>query len=786
MFRTTVRRSIRVILWGSVLIVLSVCALLFLSLPNPDGTYRIKGLSAPVHIEFDHYGIPRIIAETREDALRALGFVTARDRLFQMDLLRRGTAGRLAEVLGPELLDTDRWHRALGFERVARSALEKLPREQRLALDAYVEGINQAMADMAVPPFEFLLLGYRPRPWRPEDSLLAVLAMHENLNWTGDQERMATVMEAALPSGVFAFFTPRSDRYTDSVLYGGVPKPSGSAVPGEELAGLLRSGAGQTGMVSPFRPPIGSNGWVVAPHKTWDGRAMIANDMHLALRVPNLWYRAELHYGDTEVAGITLPGIPVMIAGSNRKIAWGFTNIQGDFVDLVSLDVDPGDPNVYRTPDGPKRLVPRAETLGVKGAADEPMTVRDSIWGPVLQETLLGKPVAVRWAALDPVATDLSLMDLERASNVHDALAVFNRAGGPPLNAFAADAEGGIAWTYTGKIPKRFGFDGLASRSWADGSRGWQGYIAPEELPRIVNPPSGMIVNANQRMLDGRYPFAIGHDFEGGYRAYRIAGRLADMEGITERDLLNLQLDTRSEFYGYYQQLALAVLGTASGNGQLSAIRRSLKGWDGFAERDSQGIAILVEFRALLAQEVLSPFMARCRTLDPAFQYSWSYLDEPLQRLLDAKLPELLPNRERYPDWNAFLLAVLRQAAERAGIRQDRPEPVRWGAVNPVDMAHPFSESMSWLGNWLNMPREPVSGCLECVRLYASGVGASERLVVAPGRENTGILHMPGGQSGHPLSPHYRDQQPDWVNGLPSPLLTGKARHRMTLVPDRS
>jgi len=784
-----IRRIVQIVAGMAAIVAIGSYSVLKISVPDMDKTYRLPGYSAPVDVEFDDFGIPRILAESGEDAYRALGFVAARERLFQMDLFRRHGAGRLAEILGPPLLDSDRWHRVMGFAQVAAGILDRLPLDQRALLRAYAEGVNQAMSEMPILPFECLLLGYRPEPWREEDSLLVILGMFENLTWQiGEQERMATVMERVLGSKVLAFLTPDSDRYSSRVSERGPGWRPELPIPRKELAELLRgnrSDRHQAGLVSIPAVPTGSNGWLVAAGKTWDGRAILANDMHLELKVPNIWYRAEVHSEGNHVAGFTLPGVPLFISGTNRRIGWGFTNTAGDFVDFVVLETEPENPRAYRTPEGPMDFGERKETIRVRGMPDVTLSVATTRWGPVLPEVLPGRSVAVHWTALDPEATDLGLLYLSEAEDVSEALAVLKRAGGPPLNALVADSHGDIGWTYTGRIPARSGLDGLTSRSWADGSRGWKGYIAPDEIPQRVNPPQGFLVSANQRMLGTAYPHVIGQDFDSGYRAWRIAEQLEAMRGITERDLLKLQLDTKTDFYRPYQRLALAALAETPGAVDSSDLRRNLEAWDGYAEVDSSGLAVLVEFRQRLADAVFSPFLARCRQLDPSFEYGWRIMDGPLLQLLDAKDPELLPDPERYRDWNALVFTQLKEAATAvaARCRIDSPGESKWGCVNNSGIKHPFSAFASWLGWLIDMPDEAVPGCRHCVRLAAPGGGASERLVVAPGREDNALFHMPAGQSGNPLSPFYRDQQPHWVRGTALALLAGEARHRLRLEP---
>jgi len=774
----------RVLLYALPLLALPcayVVYLLYGSLPDgADGRdMDLPGLTAPVRVAFDSYGIPSIEARNREDAFEALGFATARDRLFQMDLLRRKMAGRLAEVLGAGLLKPDRWHRTMGFDRLAPEILARLPEPQRRVVRAYTRGVNRAIQDFKVLPFEFLLLGYRPEPWRAEDSILAVLNMYTALSWRGDIERSTAVVRAALPAKVADFLLPDTDAYTQALL--GEPAPA-EPLPTAELAALAERNreAFQKAprLVNDAMPKRGSNAWVVAPAKTADGRAILANDMHLSLGVPTLWYRAELHYGEVRLAGLTLPGLPLIVSGSNQGIAWGFTASGTDVSDFVPLEVDPANSKRYRAGAGFQDFGERVETLRVRDGASETLVVRTTPFGPVAPEPLLGKPVAVRWTALDPAATNLDYMDLDRVTTVEAALPALNHAGGPPLHAFVADAGGNIGWTLTGRIPRR---------PRGDHSAAWQDYIPAAELPRRFNPPEGFIVSANQRMVDARYPYAVDTYDWRGYRAYRIAGRLREMRDITERDMFSLQLDAQTDFYRYYWNLALDTLGEER-PGEAQAIgeaRRYLRAWDGRADLGTPGLALVIEFRKALLETVLSPLFVGCHALDSEFEYRWNYPDVPLRRLIDARLPALLPTAPVYPDWDALLRDSLLRAA--AGLKQryglDRLEDLTWARANPAHIAHPLSAALSWLAPWLDMPTDSPAGCDECVNSFEWDGGPSERLVVAPGHEPQGFLHLPGGQSGHPLSPNYRDQYRAWVTGRALPLLVGAPATELRFAP---
>jgi penicillin G amidase len=755
-------------------------ALVAASLPPRSGELDLPGLRAQARIRFDDIGVPTIEAGSREDAFLALGYVTAGERLFQMDFLRRKVGGRLAEVFGEPALDNDREQRVLGLGRVAEAVLARLPEAERAVLSAYAAGVNAAIDGSTVLPFEFLLAGYRPEPWTPADSLRAILGMVQLLTYTEGSERMLSVMQAALPPEVVAFLTPDTDRYTEPLLGGVRSHRPPTGIPAQALAALRVAPPrnGSAGLVRADPVPIGSNSWALAGRRTHDGRALLANDMHLPLAVPVIWYRAALRYAGHRLTGLTLPGIPGVVAGSNGQIAWGFTNINADVLDLVHLDLDPEDPNRYRTPAGWQSFSTASERITVKGGAEVVLEVKRSLWGPVLERPLLGAPVALRWTALEPEGTNLALLDMDRAMNLEDAARVMNRAGGPPQNALLADGGGRIGWTYTGRFPRRRGLDGATAIAWADGSRGWDGLIPEGALPRVFDPRQGLLVTANDRMLGADYPYPIGHDYAHGYRGHHIRTRLSGLWAAAEPDMLALQLDTRAAFYDFYRDLALGVLREIDASRDwpdASAVRRALERWDGRAGARSLGFALLLEFRRRLTNEVFAPFLGACRALDPDFSYTWHKLDVPLRKLLAARLPETLPDPVRYPDWQGFLLEVLKESA--ASLREGHPEVpldrLSWGEVSRSQIIHPFSAGMPWLAAFLDMPREPLPGCPQCVRVvYERRVlhGASERMVLSPGHEADAILHLPGGQSGHPLSPHYRDQYRDWLEGRALPL----------------
>jgi penicillin amidase len=760
------------------------------SLPSEDGVSVVPGLGAAVEIEFDAYHVPRIRAEGRRDAYVALGYATARDRLFQMDLNRRGASGRLAEIFGTRALEADIHYRTLGLENLASRVIERLPFEQRDLLAAYSEGVNRAASETKVLPIEFLMLGYRPEHWRPEDCVLVLLGLSEQLSNRSAQEFVATVMRRALPGKVVEFLTPDGNCYNEMLAPGqqALCTVSDASAPFEELAELLREGdrRSTSSLVVTPASARGSNAWVVGARKSRDGRAIMANDMHLDLSAPGVWYRAELQYGSVRLRGLTVPGVPLVVSGSNGRVAWGLTSVEGDFTDLVRIE-PAADPMRYRTAQGERDFVVRTERIAVRGGPAHELAVRETIWGPLSSENLLGDEVAIHWTGLDPEATNLDLVDMDRVGGVHDALPVFQHAGGPPLNVLLADDAGKIAWTIMGRLPRRFGMDGLYSESWAEGNRGWTGYYAAAETPRIIDPQSGFLVNTNNRMLGAaEFQPRIGHDYSGGFRAWRVTEWLRGSKELSEPAMLSLQLDTTSQFYRYYQGLALRVLDEPNGvDAELSVVRAYLEAWDGRAEIDSLGFPLIVEFRNALIDAVISPIVARCAEIDPNFKYAWSGVDVPVQRIVDSGREDLIPRRSLHHDWSSFLRATLQSSLRRLKERHGGGsiERLAWGAESRVEVGNVVLGRAPIIGSLFNMPADPLPGCVECVRFSYGNAGASARMVVSPGHEADGYLELPAGQSGQFGSPHYADQEAGWVAGLPAPFLAGKALHKSILVP---
>ena len=755
------------------------------SLPQLDGRRVLPGLSAPVTVERDARGVPTIRAGSRLDAARGLGFVHAQERFFQMDLQRRLAAGELAALMGPPVLNYDRQYRIHRFRAVARQVVARAGPEQRAFLDAYAEGVNAGLAALGARPFEYLLLRQAPAPWRAEDSALCLLAMFILLQEDpGHRESRLGAMHDALPAELFAFLAPAGTEWDAPLTGGPVAQPP---VPGPEVCDLRKRGG--SGAVATLEPPdlAGSNSWALAGTRTRDGRTILANDMHLAITVPNTWYRASLAWPGATVTGVTLPGIGAVAAGSNGRVAWGFTNAYADTRDLVLLE--PAGTDSYRTPDGPRPFEHLRETIQVRGAPDEQLDLLRTIWGPVLDRDARGRRRALRWVAHDPEAVDFRSLGLETAGSVTEALALASRSGIPAQNFVCADAAGHIGWTLMGRLPVRRGFDGRIPVSWADGSCRWDGWLAPEAYPRVIDPPGGQIWTANARVAGGAALAALG---DGGYllgaRARQIRDDLSALGArgpAAERDMLAVQLDDRALFLARWRELLLRALTpeALAGRPQRAELRRLAEDWGGRAEPGSAGYRIVRGFRLVLQEQVGAAFArAFGHGDDSRFQAGFTGQGEgPLWALVTRRPAHLLD--PRFQDWDQQLLAAVDETIRRL-TRDGLPlAQATWGRINAPKVQHPLSRALPFLSRWLDMPTLALPGDAQMPRVQDREFGASERLAVAPGHEADGYFMMPCGQSGHPLSPNYGDGHRDWAEGRPGPFLPGPALHRLVLDP---
>jgi len=538
-------------------------------------------------------------------------------------------------------------------------------------------------------------------------------------------------------------------------------------------------------------PRPGSNNFAVAGSLTDSGAAMLANDMHLGLRVPNIWFRTRLRYPDPgapnglrDVNGVSLPGTPAVIAGSNGQIAWGFTNSYGDWLDWVRVLRDPADPSRYKVPEGWARIESHDERIQVKGKPDTLLKVEDTRWGPIMGKDVDGTPLALAWIGAQPRGYNVELMQLEHMPDVASALNLAPRLGMPPQNLLVADSTGKIGWTIAGNsIPLRANIDPLLPSDWSKPGSGWQGWATPAQYPRIENPAEGRLWTANNRTVDGDALALLGdggHDL--GARAQQIRDDLRAHGRFAPADLLDIQLDNRAVLLTRWQQLLQQTLAD-SHDPALQQLRQLSASWQGRAAVDSVDYRLVRAFRTQVSEVVLAPFAAQVKHRYNDFSWpgensaeaaAWALIQTQPAQLLDPK----------YHDWHALLTDAARQVANDLGQQPGGLAARSWGERNRSEINHPLSAALPhWLGRLIDMPDQPLPGDNNMPRVAAPGFGASERLDVAPGHEAQGILEMPGGQSDNPLSPYFGAGHDDWVKGRPTPLLPGPAQHTLTLEP---
>jgi penicillin amidase len=766
-----------------------------LSVALTDGTVEVSGIESPVSIERDGLGVPVIRGSNRLDVARGLGFVHAQERFFQMDLMRRQAAGELAEIFGVQAVNADKASRLHRFRWRSRRVIETMSETEKAVAEAYTQGVNSGLDSLREKPFEYVLLRTEPAPWRAEDSVLVLYAMYFVLNDdTGNRESDLGLLEDLLPPEMAAFLAPLGTEWDAPVVGEAFETPP---IPGVEVpldeAEAASNDSTQAGVLK-AKALVGSNNWAVGASRTADGRAILANDMHLGMAVPNTWYRALLEWpaedgcgASHRLIGVTLPGSPAIVAGSNTRVAWGHTNSQGDWSDLVIVETAPEDPDRYLTPDGWLTVENHTETIVVRDGEHDSFKVRSTIWGPIVDQDHLGRPRAIRWIAHDEGGANLAMLGLEHAATVPEAFEVANRAGIPPQNFVCADADGNIGWTIIGRIPHRFGHSGRVPTSWADGTRGWDGWLEPANYPRVMNPDNGIIWTANARVVSDEMLKTVGHGgYDLGARARQIRDGLLALEDPDEKAMLAVQLDDRALFLERWRTFLLDLLdGEAVGEDPKRGHYRELidTTWTGHASVDSQAFRLVRAFRTFAFERIYSRLTSRCELEDEGFNiYRIQQAEGPLWRLITEQ-----PAHLRDPSavsWRKELLQIVDTTISYYETDAETKLADRtWGERNTLAMRHPLSRAVPALSRWLDMPRRQLPGDSDMPRVQSPGWGASERLAVSPGREDQGYFHMPAGQSGHPLSPFFGAGHDAWEQGLPTPLLPGAVESVLTLVP---
>jgi penicillin amidase len=744
-------------------------------LPQVDGEATLRGLSATVTVRRDALGVPHLRGASILDVVRAQGYVTAQDRLWQMDLMRRRALGELSEAFGEGALRADKEIRTLGLGDAARRTLPLVPPHLREELDAYAAGVNAYIeGHRDALPFEFRLLRYGPRTWQPEDTIAIgkLLAMDLAQGWEGEAFR-ATVGDQ-LPPDVQELLFP-SVFAQDRILFGR-DRPS-AAAPAAVLESDLATG---------------SNNWVIAGSRTATGKPLLANDPHLGLGVPSIWTAVHVTAPGLDVAGVTLPGVPGVILGRNRDIAWGCTNVHDDGADLYVEEFDPARPDHYRVPGGWERVTIRREPIRVREGplaqswktVDHP--VRLTRHGPLLE--IRGRLYALRWTALEDAVELPAFAGAGRARGWDEFKEALRLYPGPSQNFAYADREGHIGWYSAGRLPIRRGQDGARPYPGTSADGDWIGSVPFEELPHALDPPSGLLVTANNRLAGTEYAHRVTRGGVAPWRAIALYESLEARTGWTADDVARLQGERLSIPHRDLARVLVEAAARHPGDGAWTEIADTLRGWDGRMEADSRAAAMaFATFRALGERAI------GARLGNRPFARTLSRRMAAVHRLIVDRPASWVPASDG--NWDGLLLASWRVAsadvAEKLG--RDRARWT-WGAMNRMAVLHPLAAAFRPLGALLSPPEVETGGSSTTPNVLAT---TNSGAVEAPSMrfiadmadpDNTRLVNFMG-QSGHPASPHYGDQFGPWLK-VESPRLpfteaavAREARHTLTLNP---
>ncbi|WP_230598298.1 penicillin acylase family protein [Xanthomonas albilineans] len=757
-----------------------------------DGCLTLPGLSAPATISRDAQDVVTIDAANETDAMRVLGYVHAQERYFDMDLLRRSTAGELAELIGPSQLACDEQSRVHRMRARAQAQLSNFAGDRLAQLQAYTDGVNRGLSNLKRPPWTYLLLKQVPRAWQTEDSQLSAAAMYFLLQDSQNLDELALArMQAVLPPALLALL--RHDGSTWDAPLEGAPRgdavlPGPSKVDLRTLPAPDTSAVGHTRLSKPNAP--GSNNWAVSGHLTNDGRAILANDMHLNLTVPNIWFRARLRYADpkapggrVDVTGFTLPGVPAILIGSNKHIAWGFTNSYADTADWYRIK-----PCTYSNPSTAcEPVTTHVETINVAGAAPVTLNVQDTRYGPILYQNQDGSALALRWVAQLPGALNLNIANLARTQDLDEALKNGEDIAIPALNWIVSDSAGHIAWRVLGPLPVRNHCSpanelvhNTASTGSAYDCPPWD--ISTRLSPRLVDPVGDRLWTANARTVDGSKLRRLG---DGGYalgaRAQQIRNDLLASDHFVESDMLGIQLDDRALFLRRWWQL-LQSEGARSDaqHPALQALTTAAANWNGAASIDSVSYWIVSNWRNAVNSRIADGLTAPAQVAlgKNYIEPDLSQLEGVTWPLLQQRPMNLLPRH--YANWQA----LLEDAAMQVRDTLRRLGPLDQSSYNKAAICHPLAAALpTILQPLLCMPANKLPGDTNMPRVQTPDFGASERMVVSPGHEEQGITEMPGGQSGDPLSPFWGAGHDAWVLGKPTPFLPGPTVYTLQLQP---
>ncbi len=781
------------------------------ALPQLDGTLAIRGLSAPVTVIRDLRGVPSIEAKGLEDLFFAQGYVTAQDRLWQMDIMRRFAGGEMSEIAGPALLEHDREQRILGLRTVARKTVQNLSPRDRLFFEAYARGVNAFIENhRAKLPIEFRLMGYRPAPWSMEDSMVIGARLIQDLNHYTyrsalEREKILAKLGPELTADLYVNSSWRDrpptakprrieqlsphnptndeddDDGPDSSIAGRVPLP------------LLAATAPRATLVP------GSNNWVVSGAHTVSGKPMLSNDMHLNHQMPNLWYDAHLHTGDYDVIGVTLPGLPFVIVGHNRRIAWGFTNVGPSVEDLYIETFN--DQGAYQTPQGWQQTQDRTEVIHVKGQKSAIVHVLTTRHGPIISDLIPGetRKIALHWTIYDSMSNPFFAID--SAQNWDEFLRALSTWDSPSQNAMYADVDGHIGYHATARIPIRKTGDGSLPVNGADDAHEWTGYIPFEKLPSVYDPPSGILATANGRITPNKYPYSVSTEWDAPWRTERIYRVLESGKKFSAADMLSLQTDVYSAFDRFCaERFVYALDHVKNPSKRAQQARELMRDWDGRQTIESP--AATIENRALheLYRLVLEPKLGPAPEVAGAEahhgqsgalswkDYHWFMSSIWMENILVKQPKRWLP--QRYESYDPLLAAAVEAAVDNAEAPQDLAQ-WRWGKFSPLKIENPVLSRLPLIGRWTGPGLTEQSGGSYTVKQVGRSFGPSERYTADLSDFDQSTLNTVTGQAGNFLSPHYMDQWKAWYEGTTFSLpfsaqaIERNGAHRLVMEPGK-
>jgi penicillin amidase len=798
-----------------------------------DGDLQVPGLSAPVTVRRDAHGVPHIEAANQDDLFVAQGYVTAQDRLWQMDVYRRNANGELAEVLGAGLVKHDTAQRVLRFRAIAHRIYDQLSTDDRRRVDAYARGVNLFITQHpdALPP-EFRLLMYRPRPWSGADSISIGMMMVDMLDTHWDvkleREQIAAKLhnpklEADLypvgswrdrpPTGEMIDLTqPRpappsnSDDEDDDRTQAGSPSESQSRLSHKNKyhpEGSHPFAVDDSSDFEGLRPMLGlpdcqgcapgSNNWVLSGKHTASGKPLLSNDMHLSLTEPNIWYMADLRAPGFHAAGVTLPGMPFVIAGHNDHVAWGFTALFGD-VQVLYVETLDSRGNFQALDGSWKPVAVDHEVIHVRGKPDVNIDVRSTDHGPLINPILSlmgsheGRAIALKWTLYDPDLNTLPLYAMNTAANWAEFSTALGAWCWPTQNVVYSDDQGHIAYHAVGRVPLRPGGLQAIPIQTSDHAtqREWQGYISFDALPAAFDPSSGFLATANARVTTEKSPYPLSLEWMDPYRIERIYKSLQGRDQLAPSDMLAVQTDIYSELdQELAHRFAYAIDHAGDADARMHQAADLMRSWDGRLTIDSPAASLVTQARAALWPLILQPKLGNL-----AGNYRWADSNFAQEEIIMHGSAEWLP--PGYKNWDAVLAEAV-----RLGMKKTREHPAalddvsRWsyGSWHVIDIEHPLSSFLPFIGRIAGTGPQPLSGDTTTVKQVGRTFGPSQRFTMDWSNIDGSTENIALGESGNPYSPYYRDQWNDYYGGttfaLPftPPAIASQTRHTLRLVP---